>query len=104
MTYSSNAPIGDSAPTTSCYMTGVPSITGFVATYPFSAGEDDLVPIDQSRAYSPLATLLEAGEILKNKKTGLVVTCHFPHATPAYCSAHSYSRFKYEWIVPQMVH
>ena len=32
ITYCSNAPIGDSAPTTSCYMTGVPSIDGFIAT------------------------------------------------------------------------
>ena len=29
-THSSNAPIGDSAPTTSCYMTGQPSRTGYV--------------------------------------------------------------------------
>ena len=31
------------------------------------------------------------------------MTCEFPHATPADCSAHSYNRGKYEWIVPQMV-
>ena len=31
-THSSNAPIGDSAPTTSCYMTGQPSRTGYVST------------------------------------------------------------------------
>lgn len=30
-THSSNAPIGDSAPTTSCYMTGYPSRTGYVS-------------------------------------------------------------------------
>ena len=35
-TSSSNAPIGDSAPTTSCYMSGQPSISGFVSTYPYS--------------------------------------------------------------------
>ena len=31
-TFSSNAPIGDSAPTTSCYMTGQPSRAGYVST------------------------------------------------------------------------
>ena len=34
-TFSSNAPIGDSAPTTSAYMTGIPSRTGHVSIYPF---------------------------------------------------------------------
>ena len=32
LTHSSNNPIGDSAPTTSCFMTGYPSRAGFVAT------------------------------------------------------------------------
>ena len=41
-THSSNAPIGDSAPTTSCYMTGQPSRTGYVSTYPVSDGDNDI--------------------------------------------------------------
>lgn len=102
-TSSSNAPIGDSAPTTSCYMSGQPSISGFVSTYPYSCGEADLFPIDTARAYQPTLTLLEAARINRNAATGLVFTCEFPHATPADCSAHSYNRGKYEWIVPQMV-
>lgn len=103
-THSSNAPIGDSAPTTSCYMTGHPSRTGYVATYPPSDGANDIYPMDPSRAYQPMMTLLEAAKIIQNKATGLVFTCEFPHATPADCSAHSYNRGKYEWIAPQMVH
>lgn len=103
-THSSNAPIGDSAPTTSCYMTGYPSITGFVSTYPWSDGANDIYPMDPNRAYQPLTTILEAAKMTQGKATGLVVTCEFPHATPADCSAHSYNRGKYEWIVPQMVH
>ena len=55
ITYCSNAPIGDSAPTTSCYMTGVPSIDGFIATYPYSEPHNDLVPLDSSWAYRPMA-------------------------------------------------
>lgn len=103
VTYSSNAPIGDSAPTTSCYMTGIPSITGFVSTYPYSDGANDLFQLDPSRQYTPLATILEGAKILQKRKTGLVFSCEFPHATPADCSAHSYSRKRYDWISEQMV-
>ncbi|MDR2085572.1 MAG: alkaline phosphatase [Dysgonamonadaceae bacterium] len=104
LTYSSNAPIGDSAPTTSCYMTGYPSLAGWVATYPPADPENDIIPMGVYEAYQPVTTLLEAARIIQNKATGLVFTCEFPHATPADCSAHSYDRGKYEWIVPQMVH
>lgn len=103
-TFSSNAPIGDSAPTTSCYMTGVPSRTGYVSTYPLPDGENDIFPMDSARAYQPLVTVLEAMKMTQNKATGLVFTCEFPHATPADCSAHSYKRGNYHWIAPQMVH
>ncbi|MDR3218535.1 MAG: alkaline phosphatase [Dysgonamonadaceae bacterium] len=104
LTYSSNAPIGDSAPTTSCYMTGYPSRAGYVATYPVADPKGDIIPMDPDKAYQPLMTVLEASRISLNKSTGLVFTCEFPHATPADCAAHSYSRSKYEWIAPQMVH
>jgi len=100
----SDAPIGDSAPTTSCYMTGYPSLAGYVSTYPVSRGADDIIPMDPARAYQPLTTLLEAARMLQGKATGLVFTCEFPHATPADCAAHSYNRGRYDWIVPQMVH
>ena len=102
-THSSDAPIGDSAPTTSCYVSGMPSQTAFVSTYPV-ATDHDLVPVDASRAYQPLATVLEAAKILQHKATGLVFTCEFPHATPADCSAHTYKRGKYGMIAPQMAH
>ncbi len=104
LTFSSNAPIGDSAPTTSCYMTGVPSRAGWVSTYPVTDPKNDILPLDSTKAYQPLMTLLEAAKIAKNKATGLVFTCEFPHATPADCASHSYNRGKYEWIAPQMVH
>lgn len=103
-THSSNAPIGDSAPTTSCYMTGYPSRTGYVSTYPVHDTPNDIYPNDPARAYQPLTTVLEAAKMLQGKSTGLVFTCEFPHATPADCSAHSYNRGKYEWIAPQMAH
>lgn len=100
----SNAPIGDSAPTTSCYMTGYLGLAGWVSTYPTSYPKDDIYPLDKSKEYQPLATVLEAAKILKRKSTGLVFTCEFPHATPADCASHSYNRNKFEWIAPQMAH
>jgi len=104
LTYSSNAPIGDSAPTTSCYMTGYPSRAGYIATYPPADLYNDIIPMDSSKAYQPMMTVLEAVRIAQKKATGLVFTCEFPHATPADCAAHTYNRSKYEWIIPQMVH
>ena len=104
LTYSSNAPIGDSAPTTSCYMTGYPSRAGFIATYPPADPLNDIIPMDSTKAYQPMMTVQEAARITQNRATGLVFTCEFPHATPADCSAHCYNRAKYDWIVPQMVH
>ncbi len=102
-THSSDAPIGDSAPTTSCYVTGYPTQTGFISTYPQKT-DHDLVPVDATRAYQPLTTLLEAAKLTQDKATGLVVTCHFPHATPADCAAHSYNRNLYNMIAKQMVY
>jgi alkaline phosphatase len=103
-TFSSNAPIGDSAPTTSCYMTGMPQRTGNVAIYPVADPANDLVPVDPDMAYQPLPTVLEAAKYQQNKATGLVVTVEFPHATPADCAAHYYARGKYEYIAPQMAY
>lgn len=103
-TSSSNAPIGDSAPTTSCYMTGELSRTGFVSTYPPYGGENDIFETDSTRAYQPMMTVLEAVKLLYGKSTGLVFTCEFTHATPADCSSHSYNRNDYKSISSQMVH
>lgn len=102
-THSSNAPIGDSAPTSSWYATGYASQTGFISTYPPQDVENDLVKVDKSKAYQPLMTVLEAAK-LAGKKTGLVFTCQFPHATPADFSAHSRDRNAYLMIADQMVH
>lgn len=103
-TFSSNAPIGDSAPTTSCYMTGMPQQTGNVAIYPPADPENDLIYVDPSKAYQPLTTILEAAKIELNKATGMVVTVEFPHATPADCSSHHYNRGKYEYLAPQIAY
>ena len=102
-TFSSNAPIGDSAPTGSAYATGVLQQTGNVATYP-EVSDNDIFEVDASRTYQPAATILEASKILKNKSVGLVVTSEFPHATPADFSAHHYARGNYDAIAPQIAY
>ena len=103
-THSSNAPIGDSAPTGSTYATGVLQKTGNVAIYPEADPQNDLYPVDANRTYQPATTILEASRIMKNKVTGLVVTCEFPHATPADFSAHYYNRSQYKSIAPQVAY
>lgn len=102
-THSSNAPIGDSAPTGSAYMTGVLSQTGFIGMSP-PQDANDLVKVDPERAYSPQMSVFEAARTEKGKAVGLVFTCEFPHATPAGTSAHWYSRKDYPVISSQMVH
>ena len=102
-THCSNSPIGDSAPTTSCYMTGIPSQAKYVSTYP-PVTKHDLVKLDSTMVYQPLVTLLEATKYLHQKSTGLVFTCEFPHATPADCAAHTFDRNEYKTIAKQMVY
>lgn len=104
LTYCSDSPIGDSAPTTSTYMNGVPGLAGQVSTYPVLHGEADLLPYDSLWQRRPLVPLWQALRMEQGRKTGIVVTCEFPHATPADCTSSSYKRSKYSWIVPQMVH
>jgi alkaline phosphatase len=104
-TFCSNAPIGDSAPTMSCYMTGIPQRAKNISVYPVPDPQNDLLyPLDERKAYQPQATLLEAARILLHKATGLVFTCEFPHATPAACASHCPSRSKYDYIAHQMAH
>lgn len=100
----SNAPIGDSAPTTSTYMTGYNSRAGWVSTYPTADPDNDIYPMDPTREYQPLTTVFEAARLTAGKSLGLVCTCEFPHATPADCTSHSYDRGKYDWIMPQQAH
>lgn len=102
-TFSSNAPIGDSAPTGSAYATGVLQQSGNVGIHP-EVSENDLFPVDATRSFQPAATILEALKIEKQKAVGLVVTCEFPHATPADFSAHHYKRSNYKALAPQIAY
>jgi len=99
----SNSPIGDSAPTTSTFMTGYLGRAGWVSTYPTPDPEGDIYPVDGAKSYQPLMTLLEASKVI-GRSTGIVCTAYFPHATPADCSAHWYDRQNYSMIASQQAH
>ncbi len=103
-TFSSNAPIGDSAPTTSCYMTGIAAQASNISIYPVADPANDLIRLNPDSAYQPLVTILEAMQKEQNKAAGLVVTCEFPHATPADCASHFYNRSDYKVLAPQMAY
>lgn len=104
-TYCSDSPIGDSAPTGSAYATGHRSRDGFISTYPDSSMSPDgtRFATDSILAFRPLYTLMEAAQD-SGMGTGLVFTCHFPHATPAAFLAHTPNRDQYNRISRQMVH
>jgi len=102
--HSSDGPIPGSAPAMSCYMTGMPQRAGNIAIYPETDKDKDVLPLDPAQTYQPLATILEAAKYKLGKSTGLVVTVEFPHATPAACAAHTYSRKNYDAIALQMAH
>src|SRR5690606_30045221 len=68
-TFSSNAPIGDSAPTGSTYATGVLQQAGNVAIHP-EPSPNHLYPVDASRSYQPAATILEATNVQRRKPAG----------------------------------
>ena len=101
--HSTNAPVGDSAPTMGWYMTGYPSQTGFVAMSP-PQDVNDLVYVNPLWAYSPRMTIAEGARIAKNKAVGIVVTCEVYQATPANLFAHWHKRSNYRIILQQMVH
>lgn len=102
-TFSSDAPIGDSAPTTSCYMSGMQSQAGYNSMYP-PATDHDLVPVDATRTYQPLMTAFEAARILRHKSVGIVISSHITDATPADCVAHYFDRGNSEVLTKQMAH
>lgn len=102
-TFSSDAPIGDSAPTTSTYVNGNLAQAGNVSIYP-ETSENDIFSVDATRSLQPAVTLLEAMKIVQKKSTGVVATSEFCHATPADPSAHHYNRSNYTALAPQMAY
>ncbi|MGE4485018.1 MAG: alkaline phosphatase [Oscillospiraceae bacterium] len=102
-TYSSDAPIADSAPAGTAYATGYKSHTGFVGVLPDANTMPGLDPLDASRKRAPVANILEAAQ-LDGKATGLIATSEIMHATPADFSAHYASRKAYDILSMQQVY
>ena len=100
--YMSDSPIAGSAGAMSGYMTGVPQKSRAISVYPEPNPSQDLIWVDSTMANQPLATVMEAAKIEKDKALGLVATVDFYHATPAACVAHAYNRRNRKEIVAQM--
>lgn len=102
-TYSSDAPIADSAPAGTAMATGFKSHTGYVGVLPDQNTMPGMSALDPDDKKKPVANILEAAR-LAGKATGLVATSEIMHATPADFSAHDPSRKDYDGISEQQVY
>lgn len=102
-TYSSDAPIADSAPAGTAMATGFKSHTGFVGVLPNENTMPGMTPLDPDDKRKPVASILEAAQ-LDGKATGIIATSEIMHATPADFSAHDPSRKNYDSISEQQVY
>ena len=102
-TYSSDAPIADSAPAATAMATGFKSHTGFIGVLPDENTMPGLELLDLADKRKPVATILEAAQ-LDGKATGVVATSEVMHATPAAFTAHDPSRANYDSISEQQVY
>lgn len=102
-TYSSDAPIADSAPSGTAYATGFKSHTGFVGVLPDVNTMPGMEPLPQADKRKPVASILEAAQTL-GKSTGLIATSEIMHATPADFSSHDPSRKNYDNLSEQEVY
>lgn len=102
-TYSSDAPIADSAPAATAMATGFKSHTGFVGVLPDENTMPGLEPLNPTDKRKPIANILEAAQ-LAGKATGVIATSEIMHATPADFTAHDPSRKNYDSISEQQVY
>ena len=102
-TYSSDAPIADSAPAGTAFATGYKSHTGYIGVLPDVASMPGLTPIKKGDEKKPVATILE-GAKLAGKATGIISTSEVMHATPAAFTSHYPSRKNYDALSEQQVY
>ncbi len=102
-TYSSDAPIADSAPAGTAMATGFKSHTGFIGVLPDENTMPGLEALNSADKRKPVASILEAAQ-LDEKATGIVSTSEIMHATPAAFTAHDPSRKNYDSISEQQVY
>ena len=101
-TYWATGLITDSAPAASAMATGFKSSAGGVSVLPAKITMPDVPPLPDG-ASTPVATVLEAAR-RKGLGTGIVVTCEFPHATPAGFACHYTTRTQMNLLAEQMVY
>jgi alkaline phosphatase len=102
-TYWATGLITDSAPAAAAMATGFKSSAGAVSVLAAKVSMPDVPPLPDGGASSPVATVLEAAR-RKGLATGLVVTCEFPHATPAGFASHHIQRNQMNLLAEQMVY
>jgi alkaline phosphatase len=102
-TYSSDAPIADSAPAGTAMATGFKSHTGYIGVLPDVNTMPGLSSLDPSQKRAPVATILEAAQ-LEGMATGIISTSEIMHATPAAFSSHYASRKAYDILSMQQVY
>lgn len=102
-TYSSDAPIANSAPAGTAMATGFKSHTGFVGVLPDENTMPGLEPLNPTDQRKPVANILEAAQ-LGGKATGVIATSEIMHATPADFTAHDPNRYNYDSISEQQVY
>lgn len=102
-TYWATGLITDSAPAAAAMATGFKSSAGAVSVLAAKVSMPDVPPLPDGGASSPVATVLEAAR-RKGLGTGLVVTCEFPHATPAGFASHYIQRSQMNLLAEQMVY
>jgi alkaline phosphatase len=102
-TYWATGLITDSAPAAAAMATGFKSSAGAVSVLAAKVSMPDVPPLPDGGASSPVATVLEAAR-RKGLGTGLVVTCEFPHATPAGFASHYIQRSQMNLLGEQMVY
>jgi alkaline phosphatase len=102
-TYWATGLITDSAPAAAAMATGFKSSAGAVSVLAAKVSMPDVPPLPDGGASSPVATVLEAAR-RKGLATGLVVTCEFPHATPAGFASHYILRGQMNLLAEQMVY
>ncbi len=102
-TYSSDAPIADSAPAATAMATGFKSHTGYIGVLPDAADMPGQRPIRPEERKKPVATVLEAAR-QAGKTAGLIATSELMHATPAAFASHDPSRKNYDAFSEQMLY
>ncbi|MCX6559047.1 MAG: alkaline phosphatase [Candidatus Aminicenantes bacterium] len=102
-TYWATGLITDSAPAAAAMATGFKTSASMVSVRPTKVTMPGVQALGEGEANTPVATVLEAAKA-RGFAAGLVVTCEFPHATPAGFSSHYIQRSAMDLLAEQQVY